>query len=434
MAVTVETLEKLQRKITLSIPVAEVQQEVEKRLKNLARKIKMDGFRPGKVPMHIVAGQYGPSVQYEVINEKVGEAFYRTAEEAGVRVAGQPTINEKDGAAEGHMLFEALFEVFPDVDLGDLSTLEVERVVADVDDAAIERTIEILRKQRRTFSQRAQDEVAQDGDRATIDCEGKIDGELFEGGKLEGFQYLVGEGQMLEEFENAVRGMKVGESKTFPLTFPQDYHGKDVAGKTADFMLTLKKLEAAHLPEVDDAFAASLGIADSTVEGLRSDIRKNLDREVKYRVLARNKEAVMNALLARTEQLDLPQVSVDVEVGRMLDDLKQRGLKDTENLPFPQEVLREQAQRRVKLGLIVADLVRVNKLVANAEEIKAHIQNLAASYEKPQDVVSWYYKDEGRIADVGAIVTENKAVEFVLNKAKVTDKVLGFTELMEQAV
>jgi trigger factor len=277
MAVTVETLEKLERKITLSLPVASIQSEVDSRLKRLARTVKMDGFRPGKVPMSVVAQRYGYSVQYEVLNDKVGEAFSLAANEANLRVAGQPRITEKDGAPEGQVTFDAVFEVFPEVTIGDLSTAEVEKLSAEVTDSAIDKTVEILRKQRRTFAQRPADAAVEDGDRVTVDFEGKIDGEPFEGGKAEDFPFMVGEGQMLKEFEDAVRGMKSGESKTFPLAFPEDYHGKDVAGKTADFLVTVKKIEAAHLPEVNEQLAKSLGIADGTVEGLRTDIKKNRD-------------------------------------------------------------------------------------------------------------------------------------------------------------
>jgi trigger factor len=289
MAVAVETLEKLERKMTLSLPVAVIQNEVDARLKKLARQVKVDGFRPGKVPMNIVAQRYGYSVHYEVMNDKVGQAFSDAANEAKLRVAGQPRISEKEGAPEGEMAFDAVFEVYPEVKMGDLATAEIEKVSADVSEAAIDRTVDILRKQRRTFAQRALEAVVADGDRVTVDFEGKIDGELFEGGRAEDFQFVVGEGQMLKEFEAAALGMKNGDSKTFPLAFPAEYHGKDVAGKTADFMVTVKKIEATHLPEVNEAFAKSLGIVDSSTDGLRADIKKNLEREVKFRLIAKNK-------------------------------------------------------------------------------------------------------------------------------------------------
>ena len=433
MAVTVETLDKLERRITLSLPAETIQNEVEARLKKLARTVKADGFRPGKVPMNVVAQRYGFSVQYEVMNDKVGEAFAAAAAEAQVRVAGTPRITEKEGAPAGTLTFDATFEVYPEVKLGDLSAVEVERVSTSVTEAAIDRTVDILRKQRRTFAQRPAAEGAADGDRVTIDFEGKIDGVPFEGGKAEGFQFLLGEGRMLEAFEKAVRGMKAGESKTFPLQFPEDYHGKDVAGKEADFLVTLKKVEAQNLPEVDEAFAKSLGIAEPTVEGLRADIKKNLEREVKFRVAARNKSAVMDALAGAAE-LDLPKALVDGELQRLVEnaraDLKQRGIKDADKAPIPTEVFQPQAERRVRLGLVIAEVVKANELQAKPEQIKAHIDEMAQSYEKPEEVVRWYFGDMNRLAEVEAVVIEQNVADFVLSKAKVTDKAVEFDELM----
>lgn len=436
MTVTVETLEKLERKITLTLPADVIQNEVAARLKRIARDVKMDGFRPGKVPMNVVAQRYGYSVHYEVMNDKVGEAFASAANEAQLRVAGQPRITEKEGAPEGQLAFDAVFEVYPEVKIGDLASAKVEKLAAEVDDAAIDRTLDILRKQRRTFAQRAQDQAAQDGDRVTIDFEGKIDGEPFEGGKAEAFQFIVGDGQMLKEFEDAVRGMKSGESKTFPLAFPEDYHGKDVAGKTADFLVTVKKIEQANLPAVDEALAKSLGVADGSVDGLRADIRKNLEREVKFRLQGRNKAAVMDALVGVAE-LDLPKSVVQAELDRLVEgaraDLKQRGIKDADKAPIPDELFRPQAERRVRLGLVVAELVKLNELHAKPEQIKAHIDELAASYEKPADVVRWYQSDNRRLAEVEAIVIENNVTDFVLSKAQVSDKAVSFDELMAQA-
>ena len=435
MAITVETLEKLERKITLTLPVGLIKNEVDSRLRKLARTVKMDGFRPGKVPMNVVAQRYGYSVHYEVMNDKVGEAFASAANEANLQVAGQPRITESKEAIEGQMAFDAIFEVFPEVVIGDLTTAEIEKVNTEVTDEAIEKTIDILRKQRRIFAQRAQDAAAQDTDRVTVDFEGKIDGETFAGGKAEDFQFILGDGQMLKEFEESTRGMKLGESKTFQLPFPEDYHGKDVAGKTADFMVTLKKLEAANLPPIDDALAKSLGIAEATVEGLHADIRKNLDREVKNRLLARNKQMVMDALIAKAE-LDLPKSSVQAELDRMIEaaraDLKQRGIKDADNAPIPDNVFRPQAERRVRLGLVASELVRVNQLQATPEQIKAHIEELSSSYEKPADVVRWYYGDNRRMAEVEAMVIETNVTEFVLSKARVTEKNISFDELMGQ--
>jgi trigger factor len=436
MAVTVETLEKLERRITLTLAAGDINNEVESRLKRLSRTVKADGFRPGKVPMSVVAQRYGYSVQYEVMNDRVGRAFADATSEAKLRVAGAPRITQKDAAPEGQMAFDATFEVYPEVSIGDLGKAEIERVTTEVTEAAIDRTVEILRKQRRTFAQRPAAEGAAEGDRVTIDFEGKIDGEPFAGGKAEAFQFMVGEGQMLEAFDKAVRGMKVGESKTFPLQFPADYQGQEVAGKEADFMVTMKKTEVQNLPAIDEAFVKSLGIQDGTVEALRADVKKNLEREVKFRVLARNKTAVMDALLKAAE-LELPNALVQGEVDRLVEgaraDLKQRGVKDAENAPIPAEIFKPQAERRVRLGLVVAELVRANNLQAKPEQLQAHIEEMSQSYEKPAEVMRWYLGDRQRMAEVEAVVIENNVTEFVLSKAVVTDKVLPFDELMSAA-
>ena len=434
MAVTVENLEKLERRITLTLPASAITQEVETRLRKLARTVKAAGFRPGKVPMSVVAQRYGYSVHYEVMNDKVGRAFADATSEAKLRVAGAPRISEKAGAPDGELAFDATFEVYPEIKLGDLSLAEVERVATAVTEAAIDKTLDILRKQRRTFALRAQTESVAEGDRVTIDFEGKIDGEPFEGGKAEAFQFIVGEGQMLAAFEGAVRGMKAGDSKTFPLQFPADYQGKDVAGKEADFMVTVKKIEAQHLPEVNEALAKSLGIKEGTVEALRADIKRNLEREVKFRVLARNKAAVMEALV-KSAELDVPGTLVGSETERMIEaareDLKKRGVKDADKAPIPPELFKAQAERRVRLGLVVAELVRAHNLQAKPEQLQAHIEEMAQSYEKPSEVVRWYLGDRQRMAEVEAVVVENNVTQFVLGKARVVDKELPFDELMQ---
>ena len=436
MAVNVETLDKLERRITLSVPTQQISSEVESRLKKLSRTVRADGFRPGKVPMSVVAQRYGYSVHYEVMNDHVGRAFNDAATEAQLRVAGAPRITQKDEAPEGQMVFDATFEVYPDVQIGDLSAAELETVSAEVTEDAIDRTIEILRKQRRTFAQRPAGEGAAEGDRVTIDFEGKIDGEPFAGGKADGFQFIIGEGQMLEQFDKAVRGMKVGESKTFPLQFPADYHGQDVAGKEADFRVSVTKVEQQKLPEVDEAFVKSLGIEDATLQSLRDSVKKNLEREMRMRVLARNKSAVMDVLIAQST-LDLPKALVGNEVERLMasarEDLKNRGIKDAENAPLPQELFQAQAERRVRLGLVVAELVRVHNLQAKPDQLQAHIEEMSQSYEKPAEVVRWYLGNRERMAEVEALVVENNVTQHVLDQVKVVDKAVPFDELMVSA-
>ena len=433
MSITVETLDKLERRITLTLAAADIGKEVDARLKKLSRTVRADGFRPGKVPMSVVAQRYGYSVQYEVLNDRVGRAFSDATNSAQLRVAGSPKITQKDEAPEGQMAFDATFEVYPEVVLSDLSGVTVDRLESEVTPEAIDRTIEILRKQRRTFSIRPAAEGASADDRVTVDFEGKIDAEPFAGGKSEGFQFVIGEGQMLEQFDQGVRGMKVGESKTFPLKFPDDYQGRDVAGKEADFLVTMKKIEAAHLPTVDDAFAKALGIKSADVAGLREDVKKNLDREVKFRLQARNKTAVMDAI-SQAAELELPKALVSSEVERMVDaaraDLKQRGVKDAETAPIPAEIFQSQAERRVRLGLIVAEMVKKFNLQAKPEQLQKHIEEVSQSYEKPAEVMRFYLSDRQRMAEVEALVIENNVTEHVLSQAKVNVKAVPFDELM----
>ena len=433
MAVTVETLEKLERRINLLIPATHLSSEIENRLKKLSRTVKADGFRPGKVPMSVVAQRYGFSVQSEVMNDQLGKAFSSAASEAQLRVAGMPRITPNDVAPEGQLSFDATFEVYPEVKLGDLSAIEVDRISSEVTDAAIDRTVDILRKQRRTFAQRPAVEGAAETDRVTIDFEGKIDGEPFQGGKAEAFQFLIGEGQMLEQFDKAVRGMRVGDSKTFPLQFPADYHGKDVAGKEADFLVTMKIIEAQNLPALDQPFIQSLGIADGSNDGLRADVKKNLEREVKFRVLARNKAAAMDALV-KVAELDLPKSLVESELERLVaaarEDMKKRGIKDADKAPIPSELFQAQAERRVRLGLVMAELVRSHKLQAKPEQLQAHIEELSQSYEKPGEVMRWYLSDRKRMSEVESVVIESNVTQHVLGLVKINDKALAFDDLM----
>ncbi|HZW14518.1 MAG TPA: trigger factor [Noviherbaspirillum sp.] len=443
MATAVETLEKLERRITITVPVADVKAEVEKRLKIRARTAKAPGFRPGKVPMKMVAQQYGYQVESEVLNDKVGRAFSEAASENNLRVAGYPRIEPKsgEGVAEDVVAFDATFEVYPEVKIGELSSAEVEKVKCDVTEAEIDKTIDILRKQRVHYHVKGEqsahgdggaDQTAQNGDRVTVDFVGKIDGVEFQGGKAENYPFVLGEGRMLPEFEAAAVGLKVGESKTFPLPFPADYHGKDVAGKTAEFTITMKKIEWAHMPEVDAEFAKSLGIADGDLPKMRQDIKVNLEREVNGRVKAKTKDSVMNALIKAAE-LDVPKALIDQDVERLTEmarqDMAQRGM-NVKDMPFPPELFTAQAERRVRLGLILAEVVKANKLEATPEQVKAQVEEFAQSYEDPQQVMKYYYSDRRRLAEVEALVLEENVVNYVLGKAKVAEKAVSFDELM----
>jgi trigger factor len=443
MATAVETLDKLERRITITLPLEDVKAEVEKRLKIRARTVKAPGFRPGKVPMKMVAAQYGYQVETEVLNDKVGRAFNEAATENNLRVAGFPKIEPKSGTdvAEGAIAFDATFEVYPEVNIGDLASVDVEKVKTEVTDTEIDKTIEILRKQRVHYHVKGEqgahgdggaDLAAQNGDRITVDFVGKIDGAEFQGGKADDYAFVLGEGRMLPEFEAAAIGLKVGESRTFPLSFPADYHGKDVAGKTAEFTITIKKIEWAHLPEVDAEFAKSLGIADGDLGKMRADIKTNLEREVASRTKAKTKENVMDAL-TKVAELDVPKALVEQDVQRLVEmarqDMAQRGM-NVKDMPIPAELFTAQAERRVRLGLILAEVVKVNNLQATQEQVKAQVEDFAQSYEDPQQVLKYYYSDRRRLAEVEALVLEENVVSYVLDKAKVAEKPVAFDELM----
>lgn len=432
MSVTVETLENLERKVVLSLPWSEINAETDKKLKQTQRRAKIDGFRPGKAPLKMIAQMYGASAQNDVINELVQRRFYDVAVAQELKVAGFPRfegVEEQDDKESFKVA--AIFEVFPEVVIGDLSAQEVEKVTASVGDAEVDQTVEILRKQRTRFNHVERE--ARNGDRVIIDFEGKIDGEPFAGGASKNYAFVLGASQMLPEFEAGVVGMKAGESKDVTVNFPEDYHGKDVAGKTAVFTITLNNVSEATLPEVDADFAKALGIADGDVAKMREEVQKNVSREVERRVNEQTKESVMNALLKAVE-LKAPVALVNEEAARLANEMKQnfvnQGMADAANLDLPLDMFKEQAERRVSLGLILAKLVDENKLEPTEEQIKAVVANFAESYEDPQEVIDWYYANPSRLQAPTSLAVESNVVDFVLGKAKVNEKALSFDEVM----
>lgn len=432
MSVTVETLENLERKVVLSLLWSEINAETDKKLKQTQRRAKIDGFRPGKAPLKMIAQMYGASAQNDVINELVQRRFYDVAVAQELKVAGFPRfegVEEQDDKESFKVA--AIFEVFPEVVIGDLSAQEVEKVTASVGDAEVDQTVEILRKQRTRFNHVERE--ARNGDRVIIDFEGKIDGEPFAGGASKNYAFVLGASQMLPEFEAGVVGMKAGESKDVTVNFPEDYHGKDVAGKTAVFTITLNNVSEATLPEVDADFAKALGIADGDVAKMREEVQKNVSREVERRVNEQTKESVMNALLKAVE-LKAPVALVNEEAARLANEMKQnfvnQGMADAANLDLPLDMFKEQAERRVSLGLILAKLVDENKLEPTEEQVKAVVANFAESYEDPQEVIDWYYAEPSRLQAPTSLAIESNVVDFVLGKAKVNEKALSFDEVM----
>ncbi len=431
MATQLETTGTLERKLQMAVPVAEINKAVADRLRNLSRSVKMPGFRPGKVPMKMIEQSYGPQVHSEVLGDAVSKAFSDAVAEHQLRVAGQPRIEAGQGGSDAELAFTAVFEVFPEIQIGDPTTLEVTRVACPVGDAELQKMIDVLRKQRTRWD--AVERAAQDGDRLTIDFAGTLDGTAFEGGSGTDFAFTLGEGRMLPDFETGLRGAAPGEKKTFPVTFPADYGAEHLAGKTAQFEATLKKVEAPTLPEVNADFAREFGIADGDVAKLQADIRANLEREVSQRLRAMTKANVMESL-AGFVQFELPQSLVQNEsealAERAREDLKQRGIPADKAASIPLDAFREQAEKRVRLGLVVAEVVKSQGLQAKPDQIRKQIEEFAQSYENPGEVVRYYFSDRDRLAEVEALVVEQNVVDWALAKAKVTDKPLAFDDLM----
>ena len=433
MQSNLEALGQLERRLTMAVPVADIDKQVDERLKQLARTVRMAGFRPGKVPLKLVAQQYGPQVRSEVIGDAVEKSFSAAVRDQNLRVAGYPRIERKEAAGEDRLEFSATFEVYPDVQLGDVSNVNIERPTLTVTDAEVEKTIAVLRKQRTRYE--GADRAAAKGDRATIDFTGTIDGVEFDGGKGTDVAFVLGEGRMLPDFEAGVTDMKPGESKVFPVAFPADYQGRDVAGKTASFAVTLKSVEAPRLPEVDAEFARALGIADGDLGKMRAEVKANVEREVKKRLGGDLKNRVMQALFdaARPE---LPKSLVDMEIERLVGgaraDLQSRGLK-MENVPIDPQLFEDQAKRRVALGLIVAEVVKRFDLAAKPEQVRKLVEEHADSYEQPGEVVKWFYTQPDRLAEFEGLAVEENVIDWVLKQARVVDKPVAFDELMGRA-
>ena len=428
-----ETQSALERRIDMSVPMADIDKEVESRLKRMARTVKMPGFRPGKVPLKIVAQTYGAQARSEAIGAAVEKSFTEAVREQNLRVAGSPRIEPKESTDESSIAFSAVFEVYPEVELGDLGGQKVERPVLQVGDAEVDKTIDVLRKQRTVFE--PADREAQEGDRVIIDFTGRKNGEEFEGGKAEDFPFVVGAGSMLKDFETAVQGMKAGDSKTFEMTFPDDYHAEQLAGQTVSFDVALKTVEAPKLPEVDTEFAKALGVADGDVAKLREEVKTNLEREVKRRVQSKVKEQVMNALI-EVHPIEVPKALIEAESRQLAEnakrDLEMRGMNAQEVAVQP-SWFTEQAERRVKLGLIMAELVKQKELHAKPEQIRTLVEEMAQSYEDPSELIRWYYAQPERLSQAEAVVIEDNVVEWVVSQVQTTDTEIGFDELMGNA-
>jgi len=434
MQINLETLGTLERRLSVSVPATEIHGEVDNRLKRLSRTVKMHGFRPGKVPLKVVAQQYGLQVRQEVLGDAMQKSFGEAVRNQNLRVAGYPKFEPKplaEGSAEFH--YSATFEIYPEVTVGDVASAAIERPVLMVGEAEVDKTLTIMRKQRARFV--PVERTAQIGDRAMIDFRGTLNGAEFPGSSGKDQALTLGEGRLLPEFEGNVAGLKAGESKSFDVRFPDDYHGKEVAGKTARFEVTVKEVAEPILPELDAEFARSLGVADGDLGKMRAEIKVNLEREVKGKLKSRVKDQVMQALLNAT-QFEAPRSLVQMELQRMQagarQELATRGVKMPEGAPLPMDMFQEQAQRRVSLGLILGEVVKAHELFPKPEQVRTLVEEQAQSYEHPEEVVKWFYSDPERLREIESVAMEENVVTWALGVAKVTDKTIDFDELMGQ--
>ena len=431
MAATLENISALERRVEISLPSAEIDHEVQSRLKRLARDVKMHGFRPGKVPLKVVAQQYGHQVRREVVGDALQKSLKDVVREQNLKVAGYPRFEPKgDPASPSQVEYSVTFEVYPEISVGDISAVKIARPRVSVGDDEVDKTLTIMRKQRASFE--TVERAAAMGDKVTIDFMGTTGGAEFEGGKGEDVSVLLGEARLLKDFENQIVGLRAGDSKTFDIRFPEDYHGKEIAGKTATFDVKLKQVADTKLPPVDAEFAKSLGVVDGNLDTMRKEIRENLEREVKRRVSSRVKEQIMQALIDATK-VEVPKSLVDLEIDRMTaaarQDMEARGIK-AEAMPLTRDLFEQQAQRRVTLGLILGEVVNRNGLQAKPEQVRAVIEDQAQTYEQPQQVVQWFYQQPERLREVESMVLEDNVVAWMLATAKVEEQPIAFDELM----
>lgn len=432
MQANLEVLEGLVRRLDISVPMDQLESEVQRRLKRLARNVKMDGFRPGKAPLSAVVRQHGPGVRQEVLGETLQSRFAEAAQAHQLKIAGYPRFEPKAGQdATIEMAFSASFEVYPDVTIDDLSAGKLSRPVVELGEADVAKTLEVLQKQRRSFE--STDRAAAEGDLVKFDYQGTVDGAAFEGGQGEDFAAVIGEGRLLKDFEHSLTGLKAGDNKGFDLTFPAEYAAKELAGKAAHFEVQVKEVQAPVLPPVDAEFARALGVEDGDVEKLKSEVRSNLEREVKRRVQAKLKEQAMELLLQKST-LDLPHSLVEMETERLRKmteaDMQQRGVQ---TMKLSADMFTGQAERRVRLGLILAEIVQAHKLVAQPEQIRNLVQEQAQSYEEPDQVVQWYYQSPERMQEIESLALEENVVAWAAGQAQVEDVTTSFEELMGRA-
>lgn len=429
MQVTVENVSTLERRVKVVVPAGKIEQDVNARIVKAARTIRMDGFRPGKVPLSLVQKRYGESIRQEALGEIIRDSFYEAVTQQSLNPAGFPSIEEVSDKAGEDLAFTALVEVYPEIALNSFADIKVERPLVEISDADVEEMIENLRKQRATFAD--SDEAAADGDKVNIDFAGSIDGEAFEGGSAQGSDLVLGSGRMIPGFEAGIVGIKAGEVRDINVTFPADYQAEHLRDKAAVFKITCNKVQKQQLPEVDDAFLAAFGVKEGGIEKFREDVRKNMSRELKQAVKNKVKTQVMDGLLA-AHTVDVPKALLANEINRQRQAMFQQfgGGAKLDPKMLPDELFAEQAQRSVALGLLIGQIVKDKAVEVDASRVKALVKEVAESYESPEEVVNYYYGNREQLAQVEALVLEDQVVDAVLAGAQVTEAAAKYADVV----
>ncbi len=431
MQVSVETTSGLERRMTVGIPAERIENEVNKRLQQTASRARVDGFRPGKVPMSVIRKRFGGSARQEVIGEVIQSSFYEAVMQEKLNPAGAPSVEPKQLEEGKDFEYVATFEVYPEVQLADFSGIDVERIDAEVTDEDVEKMLDILRKQNTSFEN--VDRAAQDGDQLTVDFTGRIDGEAFQGGTANNTQIVLGSGRMIPGFEEGLVGAKAGESRTLNVTFPEDYQNLELAGKAAEFEVMVHSVAEPVMPKLNDEFFARFGVEEGGLEGFRAEVRKNMERELRQAIKSKTKTQVMDGLLAINE-VDVPKALISSEIDRLRQQaVQQFGGANIKPEQLPAELFEDQAKRRVSLGLIVAEVVKQNDIKPDNDRVRAMVEDLASAYQEPQQVINWYYQNEQQLAEIQSVVLEEQVVDTVLQKAKVTDKQVAYEDAVKPA-
>lgn len=430
MQVSIETTTGLERRMTITVPADRVNNEVNERINKAARTVRIDGFRPGKVPLTVVRKRFGASIRQEALGDLIRDTFYEAVTQEKLNPAGFPTIESIKDEGFDDVVYIAGFEVYPDVKLASFSGIKVERPTAEVSDADVEKMIDTLRRQRATFSD-TQD-AAKDQDRLDIDFDGSVDGEAFEGGAAKGFSLVLGSKRMIPGFEDQLIGAKAGEERSLNVTFPEDYQAENLKGKAAVFKVKVNKVQTPVLPEVNDEFIKNFGVAAGGVEKFRADVRKNMERELRQAIKNRTKQQVLDGLL-EVHTVEVPKALVSNEIGRLRQNMLQQFGGNAKNFNpdmLPDDLFSEQAKRSVSLGLIIGEVIKSAELKVDADRVRGLIEEVAESYETPSEVVNWYYNNREQLQQVEAVVLEDQVVDKILADAQVSDKAVGYEELL----